>query len=104
LVAQVRTFSRDAVGRLDLTCLEVALKGLGGAPAIVVSKAGEVKAGDVDPIGAMADLAERYGARLHVDGLHVDGAFGLFARIGPSTAHLTDGVERADSVASDGHK
>jgi glutamate/tyrosine decarboxylase-like PLP-dependent enzyme len=34
----------------------------------------------------------------------VDGAFGLFARVSPRTKHLTDGVERADSVSSDGHK
>jgi glutamate/tyrosine decarboxylase-like PLP-dependent enzyme len=47
----------------------------------------------------MADLAERYDAWLHVDG-----AFGLFARLSPRTKHLTDGVERAHSVSSDGHK
>jgi glutamate/tyrosine decarboxylase-like PLP-dependent enzyme len=34
----------------------------------------------------------------------VDGAFGLFARLTPRTRALTDGVERADSVAADAHK
>jgi hypothetical protein len=47
----------------------------------------------------MADLAERHGAWLHVDG-----AFGLFAAVSPRTAGLVRGVERADSVAADGHK
>ncbi len=47
----------------------------------------------------MADLAERYGAWLHVDG-----AFGLFARLSERTRHLVEGVERADSVIADGHK
>ena len=51
------------------------------------------------PVPALADLAERYGAWLHVDG-----AFGLFARLSPRTAHLAEGVERADSVIADGHK
>ena len=47
----------------------------------------------------MAELCER-----HTAWLHVDGAFGLFARLAPGTRALTDGVERADSVISDGHK
>jgi glutamate/tyrosine decarboxylase-like PLP-dependent enzyme len=61
--------------------------------------AGEVNAGDFDPLPAMADLAERYGAWLHVDG-----AFGLFAALSERTRHLVDGIERADSVIADGHK
>ena len=97
--ATVRTFSRDAVGRLDLAALAAALRELGGAPAILVGNAGEVNAGEFDPIGALADLAEEHGAWLHVDG-----AFGLFARVSPRSAHLAEGVERAHSVIADGHK
>jgi glutamate/tyrosine decarboxylase-like PLP-dependent enzyme len=36
--------------------------------------------------------------------LHVDGAFGLYAALSPSHARLVAGVERAHSVAVDGHK
>ncbi len=36
--------------------------------------------------------------------MHVDGAFGLWARAAPALAHLTDGVEGADSWTTDGHK
>jgi glutamate/tyrosine decarboxylase-like PLP-dependent enzyme len=97
--ATARTFSLDAAGRLDLGALEAALRALAGAPAILVATAGEVNAGDFDPIAALADLAERYGAWLHVDG-----AFGLFARLSPRSAHLAEGVERAHSVIADGHK
>jgi glutamate/tyrosine decarboxylase-like PLP-dependent enzyme len=97
--ASVRTFPRDAVGRLDADALENALRDLGGAPAIVVANAGEVNAGDFDPIAEMADLAERHDAWLHVDG-----AFGLFAALSPRTRHLVDGVERANSVTADAHK
>jgi glutamate/tyrosine decarboxylase-like PLP-dependent enzyme len=95
----VRRFTRDDVGRVDLDALESALRALNGAPAIVVGNAGEVNAGDFDPLDRMADLAERYGSWLHVDG-----AFGLFARIAPRAAHLAAGVERAHSVVADGHK
>ena len=95
----VRRFARDDIGRVDLAALEDALRSLNGAPAIVVGNAGEVNAGDFDPLERMADLAERYGAWLHVDG-----AFGLFARVTPRAAHLAAGVERAHSVIADGHK
>ena len=65
----------------------------------MIGNAGDVNTGDFDPIERMADLAERYGAWLHVDG-----AFGLFARLTPRAAGLAAGVERAHSVISDGHK
>jgi glutamate/tyrosine decarboxylase-like PLP-dependent enzyme len=95
----VRVLARDGVGRLDVEALEAGLRDLDGAPALVLATVGEVNAGDSDPVPGMADLAERYGAWLHVDG-----AFGLFARIAPSSRHLAEGVERANSVIADGHK
>jgi glutamate/tyrosine decarboxylase-like PLP-dependent enzyme len=95
----VQVFARDAAGRLDVDALRRALAGLDGAPAIVIANAGDVNTGDFDPIDAMADLCERYRAWLHVDG-----AFGLFARVTPRAVGLAAGVERADSVISDGHK
>jgi glutamate/tyrosine decarboxylase-like PLP-dependent enzyme len=95
----VRKLAADGVGRLDLEALERELKALGDAPAVVIASAGEVNAGDFDPLAAMADLAERHGAWLHVDG-----AFGLFAALSDRTRHLVEGVGRADSVVADGHK
>ena len=95
----VRSVARDDVGRLDRDGLEEALQGLDGAPAILIGNAGDVNTGDFDPIDELADLAERYSAWLHVDG-----AFGLFARLTPRTAGLAAGVERAHSVIADGHK
>jgi glutamate/tyrosine decarboxylase-like PLP-dependent enzyme len=95
----VHRLTRDPAGRLDLDALERSLADLNGAPAIVIANAGEVNAGDFDPIGSMADLADEHDAWLHVDG-----AFGLFARISPRSAHLAAGAERARSVSSDGHK
>jgi glutamate/tyrosine decarboxylase-like PLP-dependent enzyme len=91
--------SGDETGRLDLEALERELRCLRGAPSIVIANAGEVNAGHFDPIADMSRLARKHNAWLHVDG-----AFGLFARTSPRTALLADGVERADSVISDGHK
>ena len=95
----VRRFSSDDVGRLDVGSLIAALREMKGAPAIVVANAGEVNAGDFDPIDAMADVAEEHGAWLHVDG-----AFGLFGAVSARTAGLLNGVQRARSVIADGHK
>ncbi|MGH3044257.1 MAG: pyridoxal phosphate-dependent decarboxylase family protein [Gaiellaceae bacterium] len=97
--SSVQTFSRDTAGRIDLPALESALGGLGGAPAIIVGNAGDVNVGEFDPLAKLADLAEEHGAWLHVDG-----AFGLFARISPRVEALAEGVERAHSVIADGHK
>src|SRR5213594_1587590 len=79
----VRRFAQDDAGRVDLPELERSLRELRGAPAIIVANAGEVNAGDFDPIEAMATLAERYDSWLHVDG-----AFGLFAAVSPRTSRL----------------
>ena len=95
----VRILARDEIGRLDDDALEDALRALRGAPAIVIGNAGEVNAGDFDPLERLADLAARYDAWLHVDG-----AFGLFARASESARQLAAGVERAHSVIADGHK
>ena len=95
----VRKFARDGVGRLDVEGFSRALEDLDGAPAIVIANAGEVNAGDFDPIAEMVEIARR-----HNTWVHVDGAFGLFGALSPRTAPLLEGVEGADSVASDGHK
>src|ERR1700682_2769210 len=96
---RVRMLSRDAAGRLDLTALDCELRALDGAPALVIATAGEVNAGGFDPIAAMAELAQH-----HHSWLHVDGAFGLVARVSPTTSALAHGTELADSVIADGHK
>ncbi len=53
----------------------------------------------MDPLDAIADVTEPAGAWLHVDG-----AFGLWARASRTRAPLAAGAERADSWATDAHK
>jgi glutamate/tyrosine decarboxylase-like PLP-dependent enzyme len=90
---------RESPKLVDANALERELEGLGGAPALVIGNAGDVNTGDFDPLDRMADLAEQHGAWLHVDG-----AFGLFARLTPKAAALGEGLDRAHSVIADGHK
>jgi len=71
----------------------------GEGPAIVIAQAGEVNTGAIDPFPAITEAAHDYGAWLHVDG-----AFGLWAAASPRMRAQVDGVERANSWATDGHK
>ncbi|MGH2549312.1 MAG: pyridoxal phosphate-dependent decarboxylase family protein [Thermomicrobiales bacterium] len=86
-------------GRLDLAAFDAELASIDG-PVIVVGNAGEVNTGQFDDLNAIADRLEQRGPGW----LHVDGAFGLFAGASPRFKHLVAGIERADSVAADGHK
>jgi glutamate/tyrosine decarboxylase-like PLP-dependent enzyme len=84
----------DAQGRMRVA----ALPPLSG-PTIICAQAGNVNSGAFDPLGELCERARASGAWVHVDG-----AFGAWAAAAPSLAHLTAGMEQADSWASDGHK
>lgn len=94
-VTQIET---DAQGRMKPAALEAAL-GKGSGPRIVVAQAGQINTGAFDPFAEIAPMARSAGAWLHVDG-----AFGLWARAAPSLRDRTAGIETADSWATDGHK
>ncbi|RYP77451.1 hypothetical protein DL769_003405 [Monosporascus sp. CRB-8-3] len=102
-------YSDEEPWRLDLDAVERELRQEGVANIISVS-AGEVNTGRFATTGfeemkRLRELADRYGAWIHVDG-----AFGFFARILPETSEfarlrsMTTGLELADSITLDGHK
>jgi glutamate/tyrosine decarboxylase-like PLP-dependent enzyme len=95
---RVRTIACDASGRMLAGDFERAIADLSG-PVIAIGQAGQINTGACDPFDAIAPIANAAGAWLHVDG-----AFGLWAQASPAQAHLTKGVELADSWATDGHK
>ena len=68
-------------------------------PTIVCIQAGNVNTGAFDPAGEICRIAKASGAWVHVDG-----AFGLWALASPTRAYLAEGVQDADSWATDGHK
>jgi glutamate/tyrosine decarboxylase-like PLP-dependent enzyme len=84
----------DSQGRMRAD----AMPSLSG-PTIVLAQAGNVNTGAFDPIDEICEIAHRAGAWVHVDG-----AFGLWAMVTPSMAHLTAGIAKADSWATDFHK
>ncbi|GAC1394885.1 MAG: aminotransferase class V-fold PLP-dependent enzyme [Thermoanaerobaculia bacterium] len=88
----------DEQGRMRAGELRSALAGLSG-PTIVCAQAGNVNSGSFDPLGEIAAATREHGAWLHVDG-----AFGLWAAASRRKRPLIDGVELADSWATDAHK
>jgi glutamate/tyrosine decarboxylase-like PLP-dependent enzyme len=66
---------------------------------IVCIQAGNVNTGAIDPIKEICLKAQQSGAWIHIDG-----AFGLWARVSASKAMLAEGCELADSWAIDLHK
>ncbi|KAG0267204.1 hypothetical protein DFQ27_008985 [Actinomortierella ambigua] len=73
-----------------------------GKAVMVVLGFGEVNTGIFPRPGAVQRIAEL--CRQHGAFLHIDGAFGAFARCSPSYAELADGLELADSITVCGHK
>lgn len=67
--------------------------------SILCLQAGNVNTGSFDPLRAACERAREAGAWVHIDG-----AFGLWAGASRKYAHLLDGIELADSWATDGHK
>jgi glutamate/tyrosine decarboxylase-like PLP-dependent enzyme len=88
----------DEVGRMMPAAFDDALAGCSG-PVIAIMQAGQINTGACDPFADLIPAARAHGAWVHVDG-----AFGLWARACPDRAYLTASADDADSWATDGHK
>lgn len=82
---------------LAATCEQLACQDL--IPAAIIATAGTTDRGAIDPIEALADVARRHGAHLHVDA-----AYGGALLCHPTGQRMIDGVGRADSITIDFHK
>src|SRR5690606_28322652 len=88
---RVTRIDTDAEGRMRPDALAAAIGSRPG-PRIVIATAGQINTGAFDPFAAIARIVRDAGAWLHVDG-----AFGLWARTAPARRYLTEGIEAADS-------
>jgi glutamate/tyrosine decarboxylase-like PLP-dependent enzyme len=99
---QVRIVALDASHRLDTSDLQTQIacdRGRGLRPFCVIATAGTTSTGAVDPLDAVADVCQRAGLWMHVDG-----AYGAAATIADRPRRLLAGLNRADSIALDPHK
>jgi len=95
---QIVRVPADDQGRMRTQALDYMMHCTDG-PKIIVATAGHINSGGFDDFNRIADLAEEHNAWLHVDS-----AFGLWARAVPELKAQTAGLDRADSWSTDGHK
>jgi len=72
-------------------------KNAGKIPLAVVGSAGTVNTGAIDPLGRIAEIAQRHGMWFHVDG-----AYGALAAM--ASPEKFEGLDLADSISLDPHK
>lgn len=94
----LKSLSTDDSGRILVSSLREALLEASG-PKILVLNAADLNIASFDRFDELIAIAHGAGAWVHVDG-----AFGLFARASKSKKHMTEGLELADSWATDAHK
>jgi len=97
-----RQIQTDARHRMSVGALEEAFEAdlrTGIRPWLVVASGGTVDTGAIDPLPEIAELCQKYGAWLHVDG-----AYGGLFSLCDQGRELLRGIEQADSVALDPHK
>ena len=99
---QLREIHADADYRLPVAALERAIaedRAAGKRPFCVAATAGTTNTGAIDPLNDLADLCEREGLWLHVDG-----AYGASACLTKFRSRMLAGIERAHSLTWDAHK
>ena len=86
---------------INLDALQHTLNTLGERTKVmaIVGVGGTTETGNIDPLDALADIAEQHGTWFHVDA-----AWGGALLLSPSHRAKLRGIERADSVVIDGHK
>jgi len=99
---QVRLIASDEAFRMRADALQETIRrdrAAGLLPCCVVATVGTTSTTSVDPVRAIAEVAEREGLWLHVDA-----AYAGSAAVAPELRWLLDGCERADSLVFNPHK
>ncbi len=94
---KVQTYTQSE--SIDIEDLKKHLEVQGDKPCIVIANCGTVNTVSFDNLKEISKLRKKY-----TFWLHVDAAFGGFARCSTKYKHLIENLEDADSIAIDAHK
>lgn len=100
--SNVRRIAVDPEFRMRPDALRTAIKAdvaAGMKPCCVVPSTGTTSTSSIDPVAEIVDIANEFGAWVHIDG-----AYGGTAAILPEMRPMLDGVERAHSIVVNPHK
>jgi aromatic-L-amino-acid decarboxylase len=100
--AQLRYISMDDRFRMRPEALREAIandRAEGLKPWLIMAAAGTTDTGAVDPLAAIADIAQQERCWFHVDA-----AYGGFFLLTDHGRHALEGIDRSDSVVLDPHK
>ncbi|MDE2579764.1 MAG: cytochrome D ubiquinol oxidase subunit I [Hyphomicrobiales bacterium] len=98
----LRLIDVDENRAMNVDALRLAIRkdrAAGNEPFMIVGSAGTVNTGAVDPLDALADVAQEENIWFHVDG-----AIGAVATLSSELKPKFKGMERADTIALDFHK
>jgi aromatic-L-amino-acid decarboxylase len=98
----LRKIGVDSEFQMDVEQLEQAIQddiAEGWLPFAVIATVGTTSTTSIDPVPQIADVCERYGLWLHVDG-----AYGGSAAVDPAMRWVLAGCERADTLIVNPHK
>ena len=98
----LRAIAADAEFRMCPDLLRAAIAAdiaAGHLPFAIVACGGSTNTGSIDPLDAIADVAQEFGIWLHVDG-----AFGAWAALDPAYRDQFRALARVDSVTLNPHK
>ena len=100
--SRIRKVPMDERFRMDIVALENMLsndRAAGLRPWLIIASAGTTDTGAVDPLEAIADLADKFDLWLHIDAAY--GGFFLLCEEGRQVLH---GLDKAHSIVLDPHK
>ena len=98
----LRAIEADDSFRMEPAALRAAIEAdlkAGHLPFAIVACGGATNTGAIDPLDAIADIAQEYGVWLHVDG-----AFGAWAALDPAYREQFRAFARVDSITLNPHK
>ncbi|KAJ3536517.1 hypothetical protein NM208_g6677 [Fusarium decemcellulare] len=99
---QIRVMPSNSSFQMEISALKDAIQAdrqAGLIPFVIIGTSGTTNTGSVDPLAALAEVRDKEGIWLHIDG-----AYGASASLAATRSSTVSGLGLADSISWDAHK